>query len=838
LAKKVQTRSKTKNESGAVKFSLDNYIPEKKQRWLGIGLLMILIFLFFSPVFFQGKVFKSGDLITANAFQTLIKTTNHQMLWNPYVFCGMPSQPSGVGYVRWFDIVNTTYATIRETFGHLFDNKTAENIFSILVLAITSFLFMRSRKASVLISVFVSSAIVFSTGIIVFLFIGHITKLYTISIYPLVFMLLFRFQEKIRFLEVIVFIIAIGFLVASWHVQVIFYSFFAFGLYFLYFAFDFLLRKQFDKLKKLGASFLLLVGATAIALLMAVDMYWQIYEYTATSTRGTKSIVEKTSGQDAGTASGFYDYATSWSFSPGEVMTFVIPSFYGFGDMTYSSDGQDVEANTYFGQMPFVDVAMYMGVIVFFLGLFAMYADRKNPFVRFLTILVIISLLISFGSTFSPLYDLMYYHFPGFNKFRVPSMILILVQLSFPMLAGFGLMKIVELKEERNSISISVLKYAAIAFSALFVFALLGNGALSSWFSERIAESSPANRAQYLSQFSTLISGVFIKDTLIAFAITAVVFWLSYLYTQNKLSRDLLLIIILSLSLFDLLRVSSRGAKFIDKQEYANIFDEPAYINIIKKQQDKDPFRIINLKEDGYGSYSQNSNFNEYFLVQDLHGYSGIKPRTYQDYMDVVSPANPTLWRMLNVKYIVLDKVIQYPGLTLVGTGDKTAVYKNEDALPRAYFVNKVEVKKPIEILQSVKDRLFDPRDVAFSTSPINVDKPDSTSFVQIQRYDNDSISIHAKASGNNFMFLGDTYYAKGWTATIDGKETKIYEVNHGFRGIVVPQGTHEVKLTFLPQSYVIGKTISLVINLLLIAGLVVGIFIEKKKKDKTVSAA
>ena len=193
---------------------------------------------------------------------------------------------------------------------------------------------------------------------------------------------------------------------------------------------------------------------------------------------------------------------------------------------------------------------------------------------------------------------------------------------------------------------------------------------------------------------------------------------------------------------------------------------------------------------------------------------------------------------MLNVKYVVLDKTIQYPGLTLVGTGNKTAVYKNEDALPRAYFVNKVEVKKPLEMLQAVKENKFDPRDVAYSTSAVTVDKPDSTAFVQIQRYDNDSISIHAKASGNNFMFLGDTYYAKGWTATIDGKETNIYEVNHGFRGIIVPQGVHEVKLTFLPHSYVLGKTVSLVVNLLLIAGLIVGIFLERKKKDKTVSAA
>ncbi len=838
MAKKILTHSRAKSESWASKFSLDSIIPEKKQRWVGLGFLLILIFLFFSPVFFQGKVFQSGDIITANAYAPVLKSTNGHILWNPYVFCGMPSQPSGVGYYRYHDIINTSYNTIRETFGAIFNNKTAENIFSLIILAITSFLFMRDRKASVLISVFVSASIIFSTGIVVFLFIGHITKLYTLSVFPLVFMMLLRFQERIKLFDVIIFIIAVGLLVASWHIQVIFYCAFTFMIYFLYYLTRFLIKKDYPRFKRVLLSIFILIFAGGIGVSMVADQYWQIFDYTSTSTRGTKSIIEKTSGQDAETASGFYDYATSWSFSPGEVMTFIVPSFYGFGNMTYNVDGQDVEANTYFGQMPFVDVAMYMGVVVFFLGLFAMYADRKNPFVRFLTILVIISLLISFGNTFSPIYDLMYYHFPGFNKFRVPSMILILVQISFPILAGFGLIKIGELKEEKNSAAVTVLKYAAIAFSALFVVALLGNGALASWFSERIAESSPSNRAQYLSQYSAMISGVFIKDTLIAFVLTAAVFWTAFFYTQNKLSKDLFLIVVLCLSLFDLLRVSGRGAQFVEQQDYSNIFAEPAYINIIKKQHDSDPFRIINLKQDGYGSVSQNSNFNEYFLVQDLHGYSGIKPRTYQDYADVVTPANPTLWRMLNVKYIVLDKVIQYPGLTLVGTGDKTAVYKNEDALPRAYFVNKVEVKKPLEILQAVKDNKFDPRDVAFSTSPINVDKPDSTAFVKIQKYGTDTITIKAKASGSNLMFLGDTYYAKGWTATIDGKETKIYEINHGFRGIVVPQGTHDITLTFLPQSYVIGKTISLSVNLLLIIGLIAGIFIEKKKKGATVSAA
>ncbi|MCU0414323.1 MAG: hypothetical protein MUE91_07990, partial [Ignavibacteriaceae bacterium] len=138
----------------------------------------------------------------------------------------------------------------------------------------------------------------------------------------------------------------------------------------------------------------------------------------------TESILEKETGPTKQSESDFYQYATNWSFSPGEVLTFIVPSFYGFGKSTYQgplSQNQPVEVNTYFGQMPFVDVAMYMGVIIFFLAVFSMIINWKNPLVRFFTILSVIALLISFGSTFPLVYDLMFNYFPFFNKFRVPS---------------------------------------------------------------------------------------------------------------------------------------------------------------------------------------------------------------------------------------------------------------------------------------------------------------------------------------------------------------------------------------------------------------------------------
>ncbi len=42
----------------------------------------------------------------------------------------------------------------------------------------------------------------------------------------------------------------------------------------------------------------------------------------------------------------------------------------------------------------------------------------------------------------------MYYYFPEFNKFRIPSMILILLQLIVPILAGYGLQSVLDRGKE------------------------------------------------------------------------------------------------------------------------------------------------------------------------------------------------------------------------------------------------------------------------------------------------------------------------------------------------------------------------------------------------------
>lgn len=839
-AKKVLTHSKPKSESPLSRFNLDEFIPVKHHIWIVILIIIILFLIFLNPMYFGGKTFQSGDIITMESGKPYIsKDREGFSLWNPHIFCGMPAYALGTE-ATWFNIIYTIFTSIRSLFASFFSVGYAMWSFYLIILAITSFFLMKHLSGKTTVSLFTAIATSFSTGLIVFLFIGHVTKLTSLCMYPLIFLLLLRMQQKIKLLDILILIITMQIFIQGFHVQIIFYTLLAVSIYFVYFFSHAIAKKNIELRNNVLKSAGVFIFASIIAVLIQSDNLTQIYEYTPYSTRGTTGILEKSSVNSEKSTSDYYNYHTEWSFSPGEVLTFIVPSLYGFGNSTYQgplTNNQPVEVNTYFGQMLFVDVAMYMGVLVFFLALFAIMMDWKNPLVRYLTILSVLALLVSFGKTFPAVFDLLFYYLPYFDKFRVPSMILVLVQMSFPVLAGLGLMKIINLRSEKDSKAIIVIKNLGFIFLGLFIISLLANSAIASWFTGRInnhistISASNQRLAQQFQALAPYASEMFTTDLMIAMAFLTILFWSAYFYIKSKISSDIFVIIVIILTIIDLWRIDSRGTKYIDNPNTTNMFSEPDYISAIKSQNNKEPFRLFNLKQDGsLGSFNSNSNYNAYFLLEDFYGYSGIKPRAYQDYMDVVGPANPTLWKMLNVKYVVVDKPGMYEGFTPILANEKTVVYENKNVLPRAYFVNRIEKKTAIEMLNSFKTSAVDPKDVAFVEEEIKVDRPDSTSYTIIKEYQEAKTVLEVNASGNNFLFFGNTFLP-GWKAKVDGIKTKTYKTNHGFIGIIVPAGKHIVEFNYAPDSFFITRNIALALSSIVVIGLIITILMEARKK-------
>jgi len=850
--KKVINTQKNKNGSFLSEFSLDKYIPLKYQTPLLLLITLLIFLLFYSPLYFGGKTFQSGDIITSKSMTNYVK--NHQdgyTLWNPYIFTGMPAYALAVGY-KWFNLIYVVTNSVRDIFSAPFAIEYAMWTFYLVALAFTMFAFIMNRTKDRLISLFSALSVSFSTGLVVFLYIGHVTKLTAIFVFPLLLLFLLNFQKKIRFVDVMLLFFFMPVMFLGWHVQIIFYIFFAVLIYFLYyFAHAAKLKDKFLAIQLVKSGFIF-IAAVLIGLLTLSDNFTQIWEYTPYSTRGTESILDVQLAAASKTETNLYEYNTNWSFSPGEVLTWIVPSYYGFGKSVYNgplTNNTDVEVNTYFGQMPFVDVAMYMGVIVFLLAVFSVIINWKDPFIRYLTILIIISTFISFGRTLPFLYDLMYHYFPFFDKFRVPSMMLVLVQLSLPILAGLGIAKIIALKKEGNKKYDNLLRNIFIGAAVIFILTIILGSPIKDWFISRAVDTG--EKGTRLQQLHDYMSEMFLSDLRLAFFFALATFGLIYAYIKSSLSKDLMIASIVVLSLFDLFRINHRGETYVEYSDIEKQFVKPEYVTALESLNDRTTYRIINLKKEGIGNISQNSNYNAYFSIQDLYGYSGIKPRAFEDYMEVLgTPANPTLWRMTNTKYIILDTPMNYQGFSLVYSGNKTYVYRNDNALPRAYFTDKVQKASAIEILNKVKNNEFDPKQIAFvEDADIKVDVPDTTVSVEIEKYADEKITLSVNASGNNFLFLSDTYYGKPfeykipvlnipifsankWQAFIDGKETEIYKANHNFRGIVVPKGNHKVEFVYAPASFEVSKNISLAVSSLIIIGLLLSLGMEIKKKQ------
>ena len=567
-----------------------------------------------------------------------------------------------------------------------------------------------------------------------------------------------------------------------------------------------------------------------------------ILEYNKYSIRGSSPIVQSPGTKTESGVGLDYDYATSWSFSPGEVATFFIPSFYGFGDYEYSgplTNGQPIRPNTYFGQMNFTDAPEYMGVITIILAVIGFVRNRKNRFVQFSLFTIIVALLISFGRNFSILFDPMFYYFPYFNRFRSPSMILVIVQIFLPILAAFGIDAIFQARKvgDRN-----LGKKAMVwggAFAGLLLLALLLQSSIQDMFLG-LLESNPQGIASIAREFrisgDQVLNVIFPQmifpnisaDIYISLLIAIVTCGTIYLYLNGKMRTILVSAVFLVVLLFDMWRVDVKPMEYSDKAQLQDQFTKPDYVSYI--QQDTSLYRVIQLQDfqPGY------SNTLAYFSLQNAFGYTGAKLRNYQDMMDVAGITNPSILRLLGVKYIISDRPDSLLGQT-VFRGSQL-VLRNDNALPRAFFINSYRVASDLTVLQSLRDETFDPaKTVYFGTDPhLKFEPPDSSASVELSDYKIQSMTMKVHASGNNFLVLSEVYYPKGWEATIDGKPTTIYQSDYFLRGIEVPKGEHIVALNFNPKTYYIGRNVSLIANILVLVGLagIIGYARFARKKD------
>ena len=170
---------------------------------------------------------------------------------------------------------------------------------------------------------------------------------------------------------------------------------------------------------------------------------------------------------------------------------------------------------------------------------------------------------------------------------------------------------------------------------------------------------------------------------------------------------------------------------------------------------------------------------------------------------------------MLNIEFILFPPGSKnpplYAPLDLVQQSDEGTIYRNPQALPRAWFVHTVEtIADDTQQLDRLAQPNFDPATVAIVPEAIPaLGQPSPEDSVQTITYAPNSAQIRASVGSAALLVLADAY-TDDWRVTVDGKPAKLYRTNYALRGVWLPQGTHDVVFSYRPRSFMIGGLISL----------------------------
>jgi uncharacterized membrane protein YfhO len=154
-----------------------------------------------------------------------------------------------------------------------------------------------------------------------------------------------------------------------------------------------------------------------------------------------------------------------------------------------------------------------------------------------------------------------------------------------------------------------------------------------------------------------------------------------------------------------------------------------------------------------------------------------------------------------------------------VHSGD-VKIYKNLDALPRAFVVHQAEVIPDDE--QAIA-RMREPAFDLAQTIILADGEPlagEGNATAEIVQYAPEEIVVDATTDAPGYLLLTDTFYP-GWRASVDGVPAEIVRADVAFRALRLEPGAHRVEFRYQPTSVRWGAWISAGALLLLLCGLV-----------------
>ena len=769
-----------------------------------IILFALISFAYFSPLI-EGKSIDGHDIKTwigmSKEISDFRDSSGTEALWTNSMFSGMPAYQISVKYssnlVRYIDKVITL------------GFPRPANILFLYLLGF--YLLLLSLKVDYRIAAVGAIAYAFSSYFFIIIQAGHMTKAHAIAYLPMVVAsVIYTYRGKLLLGGVLT-ALTVALELYSNHLQITYYLIFILifiGLYQLFYDYN---TKNLPSFFKRSA---VLILAALLATGTCFTRLKTTMDYGKDSTRGkselTNNIENKTKGLDK-------DYATQWSYGIAETMTLLIPNFHGgasqgelstdsetYNALKRSPNAKKIIKNLplYWGDQPIVSGPTYAGAIVIFLFLLSLFL-LKGRFKYWILTLTILSIFLAWGKNFMPLTELFLDFFPGYNKFRAVSMILIVAEFTLPLLAFLAFNnfifsdanKLSKIKSLKNAFFVTggITLLFSLAPNMFFDFVGVNDSVLASngW----PVEALQSDRASMLS-----------SDAWRSFFFVSLAFLSLFLFIKNKVSSNNIILVFAVLLLLDMWTINKRylnDSHFIRLSKIKTPYKATQADNYILSDNDPN-FRVFNQSVSTFNDASTS------YFHKSIGGYHGAKLKRYQELIDShISKGNMQVLNMLNTKYFILQ------------TGK---VNINPNVLGNAWFI------KDVKIVENADDEILALNDFDASSIAV-IDKrfqsflgefsEDSSSNIKLDEYQPNYLRYSSVSTKNQIAVFSEVYYDKGWNSYIDGELVSHFRANYILRAMNIPKGNHTIEFRFEPEIFKIGERISLASSILLIISLI-----------------
>jgi len=830
---------------------------------VAISIFFVISCLYCLPAF-KGLVVAQSDLIgwKGMAQQSLEfkEKYGYYPLWTKSLFSGMPAFQIAIG-----PSFNITLAYLH----HLFTLFLPEPAGFFFLGCIGFYILSMVLGLKNWVAIFGSIGYAFASYNAILVEVGHTTKLTSMCYAPAVLaglILLTQRKYVLGFMATLVFSTLMAY---QNHVQIVYYLLLIAVCLGVAHAVPAIRKKQF---RHLGRAFSLaliagLVGIASFALILLPTA-----DYAQETMRGGRSELTQVVNADKSSSNkskGGLDkeYAFRWSYGIGETMTIIMPNYYGGigSPQELNPEGNAVEAlqetqlpseyinyffgklEAYWGSQSLHSGPVYFGVFIclfFIAGVFVV----RSAHVGWLITATILGIILAWGRYFPKINYFLFDYLPFYNKFRAPSMAMVIPQLTFSVLASMALQTILYDQWDKK-ILLKRSKYALITvgivagilivtyFSANFKDEKDGRireEMVSTLTQARSQGKAPSPEIlQQANQVAAAVFGGLVQDrktlyrsdlmrTLIFLVLGVGLAWLA---VQKKIKATYAAIAFVALNLIDLISVDSR---YLNKERYVDVENIEAALvpnnADLQIKQDTGYFRVFDQMDPG-GSF--NSSRAAYYH-NSIGGYHPAKLALYDDIIqNQLYKGNLRVFNMLNTKYFIVNNP----------ANNQAVAQQNPEALGPVWLVKTIKyVNNANEEMKALDD--FNPKDTAIIDKREQAKIPftpqfDSSASIQFLENLNDKISYSFSAASNQFAVFSEIYYPRGWKAFIDGKESPIAKVNYVLRGLAVPAGKHSIEFRFEPASYQNGLLITRIATTISFLLIVAGLWWEWRKRKR-----